>query len=78
MKPFFQTRLGKLYVAHVEEFLASKPGEALQGKLQLLFTLPPFPLNHKKAYGNLTGEEYVKWLRDFAPLFAKLPQTENL
>lgn len=72
MKPFFRTKRGKLYVGQVEDFLASKAGTALQGKIQLLFTSPPFPLNHKKAYGNLIGEEYVKWLGDFAPAFAKL------
>jgi DNA modification methylase len=72
MKPFFNTKRGKLYVGLVEELLASKPGKALQGKVQLLFTSPPFPLNHKKAYGNFIGEEYVRWLSDFAPTFAKL------
>lgn len=72
MKPFFKTKRGKLYVGHVEEILASKLGKALQGKVQLLLTSPPFPLNHKKAYGNLVGEEYVRWLSDFAPAFAKL------
>ncbi len=34
------------------------------GKVQLVFTSPPFPLNRKKSYGNLSGEEYVKWLCD--------------
>ena len=32
--------------------------------VQLIFTSPPFPLNRKKQYGNLTGEEYKKWLCD--------------
>src|SRR6266487_6760791 len=77
MKPFFKTKRGKLYIAHVEEFLASKAGKALHGRVQLLFTSPPFPLNHKKAYGNRTGEEYVKWLSDFAPVFAKLPKPDG-
>src|SRR6266496_3561039 len=72
MKPYFKTKGGKLYVGHVEELLASKLGKDLQGKVQLLLTSPPFPLNHKKAYGNRTGEEYVRWLSDFAPAFAKL------
>ena len=32
------------------------------GKVQLIFTSPPFPLNRKKSYGNYSGEEYIKWL----------------
>lgn len=72
MKPFFKTKKGRLYVGHVEDVLATNVGKNLQGKVQLLLTSPPFPLNHKKSYGNLTGAEYVKWLADFAPIFAKL------
>lgn len=72
MDPFFKTKNGKLYVGHAEDVLATNVGKALAGKVQLLLTSPPFPLNHKKAYGNRTGEEYVKWLSDFAPLFARL------
>lgn len=34
------------------------------GKIQLIFTSPPFPLNRKKKYGNLSGEEYKRWLCD--------------
>lgn len=32
------------------------------GKIQLVFTSPPFPLNRAKRYGNLEGEEYKEWL----------------
>lgn len=32
------------------------------GKVQLVFTSPPFPLNRAKRYGNLEGEEYKEWL----------------
>lgn len=35
-----------------------------QGRIQLVFTSPPFPLNRVKKYGNLNGEEYKKWLCD--------------
>ena len=38
------------------------------GKVQLVFTSPPFPLNTKKRYGNLQGEEYIDWFAQFAPL----------
>ena len=42
-----------------------------KGKVQLVFTSPPFPLNTKKEYGNLSGEDYVKWLAEFAPLLQR-------
>jgi hypothetical protein len=34
--------------------------------VQLIFTSPPFPLNHKKRYGNRTGDDYLEWLADLA------------
>lgn len=43
-----------------------------QHTIQLIFTSPPFPLNRKKRYGNLQGQEYVKWLADFAQTFRNL------
>ncbi|MHB8719437.1 MAG: DNA-methyltransferase [Candidatus Dormibacteria bacterium] len=47
--------------------LASKPLEQFKGQVQMVFTSPPFPLNRKKAYGNLSGDAYIEWLADFAP-----------
>lgn len=38
------------------------------GKINLLFTSPPFPLNRKKKYGNKTGRNYVDWLVSFGQL----------
>lgn len=43
-----------------------------EGKVNLIFTSPPFPLNRKKRYGNETGEAYIKWLCAFGPLFKKM------
>jgi site-specific DNA-methyltransferase (cytosine-N4-specific) len=42
----------------------------LHGKAQLILTSPPFPLNNKKSYGNLTGEKYLKWFVRLAKLFS--------
>ena len=39
--------------------------------MQLVLTSPPFPLNEKKKYGNLRGEEYIEWFASFAPLLAR-------
>nr|WP_277875279.1 site-specific DNA-methyltransferase [Alkalinema sp. FACHB-956] len=44
----------------------------IQGKVNLILTSPPFPLNKKKRYGNMKGEIYLKWFTDLAPLFANL------
>ncbi|HMH53814.1 MAG TPA: site-specific DNA-methyltransferase [Candidatus Acidoferrum sp.] len=57
-----------MYLGEAEDILASSPFEKLRGKVRLIFTSPPFPLNRKKRYGNEQGEAYVKWLSRFAPL----------
>ena len=51
-----------------EQVLASPRFEKLRGKINLIFTSPPFPLNRKKRYGNLQGHAYVQWLASFAPI----------
>lgn len=61
----------------VEDFLASPKAMPYEGKVQLIFTSPPFPLNRKKRYGNLRGEAYVKWLAGFAPLFRKMLKSDG-
>src|SRR5437764_14649880 len=70
--PAQTTRAGQLYVGKSEELLRGSLTEDLRGKIQLIFTSPPFPLNEKKQYGNLQGEDYVNWFSAFAPLFADL------
>lgn len=50
----------------------SKPFNRLHGQVQLILTSPPYPLNKKKSYGNLTGEAYVEWIESLAPLFSDL------
>jgi site-specific DNA-methyltransferase (cytosine-N4-specific) len=42
------------------------------GKFQLIITSPPFPLNAKKKYGNLKGDEYKEWFTSLAPIFNEL------
>jgi len=44
----YKTRRGSMYRGTLEDFLASKLARRYQGKVQLVFTSPPFPLNHKK------------------------------
>lgn len=72
LEPSQATETGKLYIGNSEELLTRSLGAELRGKVQLIFTSPPFPLNEKKRYGNRQGEAYIKWFAAFAPLFANL------
>ncbi len=66
------TSLGAYYTADSVEMLNSLVGLQLRGRVQLILTSPPFPLNHKKSYGNLKGEEYKHWFTQLATTFADL------
>ena len=63
----YNTDLGVMLVGRAEDALTS-PNVHERGHAQLVFSSPPFALQRKKAYGNLTGDEYVAWLASFAPL----------
>lgn len=66
----YNTKLGKYYHGKVEDVLGSKKfSSKYKGKINLIFTSPPFPLNKKKKYGNRQGDEYLEWLSDLALLF---------
>ena len=60
-----------MYCGLSERVLRSKRLADLHGTAQLIFTSPPFPLNTKKRYGNLQGEEYIRWFASYAPLLKK-------
>jgi hypothetical protein len=45
----YQTKLGASVVGMSEEVLAGAAGKKLRGKVQLVFTSPPFPLNRKRS-----------------------------
>ena len=67
----YQTKNGAMYHGKCEEVLTNyiKNG----GKpVNLIFTSPPFPLNRAKKYGNMTGDEYLAWLKDLASLFSSI------
>jgi len=70
--PRQKTRLGRYYVGDTPELLSGALGDRLRGKVQLLFTSPPFPLNRKKSYGNLNGSTYRDWFISLAPVLADL------
>lgn len=62
MKIAYKTNRGIYYHTKIEQALKSKKLAKFEGCVNLIFFSPPFPLNRKKKYGNLQGEEYVLWL----------------
>jgi len=66
MRLAYSTKFGKLVHGTVEEALNSRVLKNVRGKVDLVFTSPPFPLNRKKKYGNLQGQAYIDWLASFA------------
>ncbi|MEX2283968.1 MAG: site-specific DNA-methyltransferase [Gemmatimonadota bacterium] len=68
----YQTGLGRMVIGKTEDVLHQPQGKRLRGKVNLIFTSPPFPLNRKKKYGNETGTAFIEWLSGFAPLFRDL------
>jgi site-specific DNA-methyltransferase (cytosine-N4-specific) len=68
----YKTARGIMFQGTIEAFLQSPRAAKYAGKVQLIFTSPPFPLNRKKAYGNKQGEEFSNWLAGLAPDLKKL------
>lgn len=68
----YKTDMGYCFQGNSEELLQGDLGKELEGKVQLIITSPPYPLTKQKKYGNLQGEEYLKWFASFAPIFSKL------
>jgi site-specific DNA-methyltransferase (cytosine-N4-specific) len=64
----YATSLGAMYHGDSLQVLALPRVQKFKRKVQLVFTSPPFPLNTKKRYGNLKGEEYIEWFASFAPV----------
>jgi len=54
------------------QLLKSNDFAALKGAVNLILTSPPYPLNNKKSYGNLTGVKYLEWFTSLAPVFSDL------
>ena len=68
-RAFYKTKFGRYYYGKCEEILKKLN---IKNKVQLLLTSPPFPLNNKKSYGNLNGEEYLQWFSSLAELFSSV------
>jgi site-specific DNA-methyltransferase (cytosine-N4-specific) len=69
----YKSKKGKLIFGNSIELLKeNKDFAKLKGKVNLIITSPPFPLNNKKQYGNEKGEEYKDWFTRLAPIFSEL------
>src|SRR5947209_11348764 len=78
-RPAYRTAAGRLYVGDAAAALAAPALRRWRGKVQLVFTSPPFPLCREKQYGNLRGEAYAEWLASFAkPLAEFLTPTGSI
>ena len=67
----YSTNRGMMLQGKAEAALRSPFLESYLGEVHLIFTSPPFPLNRKKAYGNLTGKTYEEWLAGYSKPFVE-------
>jgi hypothetical protein len=78
-RQLYRTPAGRLYVGDAAAALESAALRRWRGRVQLVFTSPPFPLCREKRYGNLRGEAYADWLASFAkPLAEYLTPTGSI
>lgn len=68
----YATQWGRMILGKSDEVLDESSLARFEGKVDLIFTSPPFPLTRQKKYGNETGDAYVQWLCAFGPLFKKM------
>lgn len=75
--PVYETELGAAFFGDSRSVLKTKRLQRHAGDVQLVFTSPPFPLNTKKKYGNLQGEEYLEWFAEFAPILRDMVKKDG-
>lgn len=66
--PFYQTDFGVAYLADSLELAKAIP----ESSVNLLLTSPPYALQFKKEYGNVSKREYVDWFLEFAQEFYRI------
>lgn len=71
-KKLYSTKYGKFVIGDSEKVLTGALGKELKGKVNLIVTSPPFPLNKKKKYGNRLGQDYKDWLVRLAKIFSEV------
>jgi DNA modification methylase len=60
--PFYHTPSGAAYLGDAHATLSAIPDNSVN----LVFTSPPYALHFKKAYGNVSKDDYVAWFLPFA------------
>ena len=79
-KVIFQKKSGVSY--HGDSLKLIKSNKFInkyKGKIDLIFTSPPFNLIRKKKYDNKYGDDYIKWLAEFSqPLSDLLTATGSI
>ena len=66
-KIIFKNKVGVSYCGDSLKLIKSKKFQKdYKGKIDLIFTSPPFNLVKKKKYGNENGQEYINWLTEFS------------
>lgn len=68
----YKTKFGRYLIGDSVSLIDEQLIKSRRGKVDLIITSPPFPLNQKKRYGNLKGEKYKEWFVNLAPLFSEL------
>ncbi len=68
----YSTKLGSMWRGTIESALKRKPLSGCKGKVDLVFTSPPYPIETKKRYGNRTGNDYLAWFTSLAVPIAEL------
>ena len=66
--PYFSTPMGKAYLGDSLNVLPKIESSSVD----LICTSPPFALIRKKAYGNVSAQEYVEWFMQFAREFTRI------
>jgi len=72
IKKAYSTELGSMWLGTIESAIELDPPLGCKGKVDLVFTSPPYPLKTKKRYGNKTGDDYLEWFMGLAPKIADL------
>lgn len=62
---YYRTDNGAAYLGNTLDMIKCIPGDSIN----LIMTSPPFALNKKKPYGNVSAPKYVDWFFPFAAEF---------
>lgn len=62
LAPFYETAAGAAYLGDSRDTLRAMPDDSVN----LAFTSPPYALQFKKEYGNVSKDDYVAWFLTFA------------